>query len=57
MTSPDSTEKVALNVQIPDPLKTRLVAYADDRGLSQTASVTVLLDDALNRAGYPRTTR
>jgi hypothetical protein len=57
MSNPSPPKKSALNIEVPTELKERLVAYADDRGLSQTASATILLGDALTQAGYPRASR
>lgn len=50
-------EKTALNISIPTELKERLVRRAEELGLSQTATATILLDQALTRAGLPRSPR
>lgn len=44
----------ALNIEIPDELKSRLVEYAADNGISQAAATRLLLNDALAASGYPR---
>jgi hypothetical protein len=42
------TSRVALNVQIPAPLKNRVDAFAVAHGISQAAAVAVLLTEAFD---------
>jgi hypothetical protein len=50
---PDAA-KTALNIQVPAELKARLEEYANDHGLSQTATATIGLDQWLTAQGYPK---
>ena len=53
MAHADDLTKVPHNVEIPLSVKNRVKKYARDRGISQTAATTLLLDQALIAEGYP----
>jgi hypothetical protein len=58
MTEPRANDtRAVVNAEVPRELKERLVEYATDAGLSQTAVLVIALNDWLTRNGYPRKTK
>lgn len=54
MATPRLPKRSSMTYRLPVEMLARINRYAADHAITGTASVTLLLDDALTRAGYLR---